>query len=101
MLRPLAVICDGEDDNLGQLIAPENFQDLSFGEAGIIEGDFENLCVTGGDQGSRNTRGAAAGEGDSLPQRQLRKARDDVLLGVELEFSRSRGRQRILYEVYK
>src|SRR5258708_11012899 len=82
MLRPLAVIGDGEDDNLGQCIAPEDFQDLGFGEAGIVEGDFEDLCVTGGDQGSRNTRWAAAGEGDSLSERQFRKARDDVLLGV-------------------
>src|SRR5258708_12354452 len=78
MLRPLAVIGDGEDDNLGQCIAPEDFQDLGFGEAGIIEGDFENLCVTGSDQGSPNTRWAAAGEGDSLSRRQFRQGRDDV-----------------------
>src|SRR5258705_9661485 len=101
MLRPLAVIGDGEDDNLGQFIAPENFQDLGFGEAGIVESYFEDLCVTGSDQGSRNTRWAAAGEGDSLSERQLRKARDDVLLGVEFEFSRSGRRQRKLDEVHE
>ncbi len=101
MLRPLAVIRNGKDDGLGQIIAPENFQDLGFREAGIVESDFENLRVTGGDQGAGNTRGAAAGEGNSLPQRQLWEARDDVFLGVALEFGGSAGRQRKLYEVHQ
>jgi len=101
MLRPFAVIGDGENDDLGQFVVPQDFQNLRFGEAGIVESDFENLCVARGDQGSGDARGAAAGKSNSLPQRQLRQARDDVLLGVALEFGGSRRRQRILNEVHQ
>ena len=101
VLRPFTVIGDGEDDHLREIVAPEDFQDLRFGEAGIVESEFENLGVAGGDQGAGNAGGTAAGESDSLSQGQLGQARDDVLLGVALEFGGSRGRQRILHEVHE
>jgi hypothetical protein len=101
MLRPFAVIGDRENNDLGQFIVPEDFQNLGFREAGIVEGDFENLGVAGGDQGPCDTGGAATGEGNSLAQGQLGETRDDVFLGVALEFGGNRGRQRKLHEVHE
>jgi len=57
MLRTTAVIGEGEDDNMGHVYRARGLSGSGLREAGIYQGDFENLCVTGGDQGSATRAG--------------------------------------------
>src|SRR5215471_3038415 len=90
---PLAMMNDGRNDWGRKLLARESFQDLRFGQIRIIEDNGKNLRVAFRKKRARDARGTAPRQGDFLAERNLWKAREQLLLGVALEFGRYRRRK--------
>ncbi len=70
--RPFAVLGDSQDYGGRKCLAGENFQDLRFGEMGVVEHDGQDLLVALGEEGAGDPAGAAACQGDFLTERKVR-----------------------------
>ena len=98
---PLAMMNDGRNDWSRKLLARESFQDLRFGQIRIIEDNGKNLRVAFRKKRARDARGTAPRQGDFLAERNLWKAREQLLLGVALEFGGYRRRKSKLNQVHQ
>src|SRR5260370_33637379 len=100
-VRPLAMLRDGLDDAKGKAVARQGFQNLRFGELQIVQHDGENLRVPLGEERAGRASGAAAAERDLLSQGKLRKARDQLSFGIDLQLGGSAGKQWELHQSHE
>jgi hypothetical protein len=78
---PFAVLSDGQDYVGRKIVAGEDFQDLGFGEMGVIEHDGEDLRMAFGQERSRDAGRSAASESDFLTERKMREAGEELFFG--------------------
>ena len=100
-LRPLAMMRDGADDGERKRLAGEDAQELGFGEIGVVEGDLKNRRVAFSQERSRQAARTAARQHDSLSKRNLRKARDEQILGLASQFGVNGREQAHLHQIKK
>ncbi len=72
---PAAVVGDGVRNGERNFFAGECFEDLGFGEVGVIEDDRKNLWMAFGEESASDSGRAATGERDFLAERKLGEAR--------------------------
>src|SRR5215467_3435385 len=97
---PFAVTNDGGNNGRWELFARKSFQDLRFGQIGIVEHRRDDLWMPLGQQRAGNAGGTTARERDFLAQGNLSEAREQLLFGVAFQLGGDGGRKRKLNEIH-
>ena len=83
---PAAVLRDSVSDSSRKLFAGERFQDLRFGEIGVVEDYRKNLRMAFTKESTGDPGGSPACQCDFLSERKLRQAGEKQVFGDPLEF---------------
>ena len=94
-------MCDGVNDSGRKFFSGERFEDLGFGQVGVVENDGENLRMAFGEERACDSSRAATGERDFLAERKLREPGEELLFGDALEFGGHADGQRELSEIHQ
>ena len=84
-----------------KFFASQGFQDLGFGEIGVVEHDRENLWMAFGKERAGDSAGTTTSERDFLAERQLCEACEELAFGHALEFGLRADRQGQLREIHQ
>ena len=91
---------DGVGDAGRKTFARECFEDLRFGEIGVVEDDGKYLRMAFGEKRASDSAGTATCERNFLTERKLREAREQLSFGDALEFGQNTDGQSELYEIH-
>ena len=97
--HPFRVPRNRRNRPLRHFLFREDLQNLAFGKKRVVQRKFDRTGVPFRQKRTRNTRRAAAGQREFLPDRQVRRARDDCLLGYPFYIGRGGRKQAHAYKI--
>lgn len=85
----------------GKIFSREHLQDLRFGEKSVVEDHVDQLFVALGEKRAGDARWPAPRQGEFLAERKLRKACDQLILGVAFQLRGGTGKKSELHQVHE